>query len=101
MVPPFVVTGVLINSPYKLEGVDSHPFLYVFRMFFVTLASPKLLALGQAKEKSLFLLLDTRFFVTLPRCGEVTPSKGEASQFPIPVGAGLGAGVVINAIDPS
>ena len=33
----------------------------------VTLASPKFLALGNAKEKQVFLLHFTRYFVTLPR----------------------------------
>ena len=33
----------------------------------VTLALPKLLALGKAKEKQVFLLLFSRFFVTLPQ----------------------------------
>ena len=40
--------------------------LYCSRLF-VTLALPKLLALGKAKEKQVFLLLFSRFFVTLPQ----------------------------------
>ena len=40
---------------------------FVLLPTFVTLASPKFLALGNAKEKQVFLLHFTRYFVTLPR----------------------------------
>jgi len=52
----------VIPSRQKRKGF----LLYCSRLF-VTLASPKFLALGNAKEKQVFLLHFTRYFVTLPR----------------------------------
>jgi hypothetical protein len=42
-------------------------FTEKFTRLFVTLASPKLLALGKEKRKMLFLLLFARLFVTLDK----------------------------------
>ena len=41
------------------------PGLRCSHFFFVPLALPKLLTLGNAKDKRVFLLHSTRFFVTL------------------------------------
>jgi len=48
-------------------GKKRKGFLLYCSRLFVTLASPKFLALGNAKEKQVFLLHFTRYFVTLPR----------------------------------
>ncbi len=55
----------LIRSGYN-AGIKKEKFLLHFTRLFVTLASPKLLSLGNAKEKRKFLLHCSRLFVTLP-----------------------------------